>query len=89
MPRPFLKWAGGKRQLLKDLIKRTPQNFDTYHEPFIGGGALFFALQRDNRLSKAVISDINAELIDTYITIRDYVENVIELLATYPHKEDF
>ncbi|MCP4128741.1 MAG: Dam family site-specific DNA-(adenine-N6)-methyltransferase, partial [Gammaproteobacteria bacterium] len=47
------------------------------------------ALQRDNRLSKAVISDINAELIDTYITIRDYVENVIELLATYPHKEDF
>ncbi|MCP4128984.1 MAG: hypothetical protein GY753_18285 [Gammaproteobacteria bacterium] len=36
VPRPFLKWAGGKRQLLQDLIKRTPQNFDTYHEPFKG-----------------------------------------------------
>lgn len=88
-PRPFIKWVGGKRQLLKDLTKRLPKNIDTYHEPFVGGGALFFELHRSNRFKNAIISDTNAELIDTYIAIRDHVENVIKLLATYPHNESF
>ena len=88
-PRPFVKWVGGKRQLLKELVQRIPQHFGAYHEPFVGGGALFFELYRSKRISKAVISDMNAELIDTYIAIRDYVEDVTGILATYPHNEDF
>lgn len=88
-PRPFIKWVGGKRQLLKDLTKRLPKDINTYHEPFVGGGALFFELYRNNRFKNAIISDTNAELIDTYIAIRDHAENVIEILATYPHDESF
>lgn len=66
-----------------------PQRLGVYHEPFIGGGALFFELYRRGFLSKAVISDLNTELIDAYIAIRDQVEEVINLLATYPHNADF
>ena len=47
-PRPFVKWAGGKRNLLPELIDRLPDEYARYHEPFIGGGALFFALVRNN-----------------------------------------
>jgi DNA adenine methylase len=62
IPRPFLKWCGGKTQLLPELILRAPLSYGTYREPFLGGGALFFALQP----KKAVLSDINEELITTY-----------------------
>ncbi len=51
-PRPFLKWAGGKTQLVKELIPRLPTAINRYFEPFLGGGALFFALQK-NKLMKA------------------------------------
>ena len=54
-PRPFIKWAGGKRQLIDEIISSFPANYGRYFEPFIGGGALFFAIQPDN----AYISDIN------------------------------
>lgn len=64
---PFLKWAGGKRQLLEKIIDRMPKSFNNYYEPFIGGGALLFELQP----SKAVINDINASLINAYITIAE------------------
>ena len=50
-PRPFVKWAGGKRQLLPALLRRLPQSFRRYHEPFVGGGALFFALRGQNRFA--------------------------------------
>jgi DNA adenine methylase len=89
IPRPFLKWAGGKRQLVKDLVKRAPLNFGNYHEPFVGGGALFFELYRNGQIHHAFISDLNAELIDTYIAIRDQVNDVLRLLAEYPHNKDF
>ena len=88
-PRPFLKWAGGKTQIVDELLNRIPGHFDSYHEPFVGGGALFFRLYRDSKIRHALISDLNAELIDTYIAIRDQVEDVIKLLAEYPHAEDF
>ena len=60
---PFLKWAGGKRQLLPEIRKRIPARFHTYFEPFVGAGAVFFDLQP----KKAVINDINFEL-DKYIS---------------------
>jgi hypothetical protein len=60
--RPFLKWAGGKRQLLPSLLRYAPRDAATYFEPFIGGGALFFALQP----KRAVLADVNERLIRTY-----------------------
>ncbi|MGQ9480056.1 DNA adenine methylase [Chloroflexus sp.] len=79
--RPFLKWAGGKSQLLPELSRRIPTRFGRYHEPFVGGGALFFYLWNNGLLRHgAMLSDLNAELIDCYIAVRDEVEDLIELL---------
>lgn len=89
LPRPFLKWAGGKTQLTDSLLERMPIYFYTYHEPFVGSGALFFRLYRDQKIKHAILSDINAELVDTYIAIRDHVGDVIQLLSNFPHDEKF
>jgi len=78
-PAPPLKWLGGKRQLLQELMPRTPPEFGTYFEPFSGGAALFWALQP----KAAVLGDSNARLIRTYRAIRDDVEDVIELLSIF------
>lgn len=78
-PRPFVKWVGGKRQLLPELLMYKPERFGTYHEPFVGGGALFFALRPAN----AVLSDSNPRLVRTWRGIRDRVEEVIEHLERY------
>ncbi|MCL4137818.1 UNVERIFIED_CONTAM: hypothetical protein GTU68_018386 [Idotea baltica] len=83
--KPFVKWVGGKTQLLPELLKRVPQSFDTYYEPFIGGGALFFALQP----RKAVLSDLNNELIDCYNTIRSNVEPLVFALGKHIHEEAY
>lgn len=80
---PFVKWAGGKRQLLPELIKRVPK-FTTYCEPFVGGGALFFYLQP----KKAIINDFNKDLINTYITIQNDVESLIQYLSTYKNDSE-
>ena len=63
--KPFVKWAGGKRQLLGEILERIPRTYDNYIEPFLGGGAVLFALQP----KRALINDINASLIHTYKTI--------------------
>ena len=65
---PFVKWAGGKRQLIDKIIEKMPTNYNNFFEPFIGGGALFFSLTPEN----AVINDINSALINVYMTIRDF-----------------
>jgi DNA adenine methylase len=83
--RPFLKWAGGKRQLLPSLLQHSPSNPPTYFEPFIGGGALFFAM----RPKRAVLADVNARLIRTYRGVQKDVEEVIRLLRSYPHDPTF
>ena len=81
--KPFLKWAGGKKQLLPEIEKRLPskikktKRIDTYFEPFIGGGALFFYLMSNYKVKKAFISDINPELILVYNVIKN---NPIELI---------
>ncbi len=89
LPRPFVKWAGGKAQLTDELLVRTPESFRNYYEPFVGGGALFFSLYRADRIRRAWLSDLNSELVDTYIAIRDDVEALIGLLSTYRHDRDF
>lgn len=80
---PILKWAGGKRQLLGELIPRVPSYTGKYIEPFMGGGALFFALSPD----KAVLGDCNAELINLYKTIKRNPIPVIEALQQYKNTE--
>lgn len=83
-PRPFLKWAGGKSKLITQYIPFFPENFNTYYEPFLGGGAVFFHL-----LPKAaVLSDINPELINVYCCVRDDVESLIVLLEKHQEKHD-
>jgi DNA adenine methylase len=89
LPRPFLKWAGGKTQLADALLARTPPAFSSYHEPFVGSGALFFRLYRERKMARAILSDINPELIDTYLAIRDQPEAVIKLLGEFPYEEAF
>lgn len=74
--RPFLKWPGGKRQLLPELLKRIPPKYGTYHEPFVGGGALFFALAPVD----AQLGDMNPRLVKTYSTVKLSVEPLIERL---------
>ncbi len=77
--KPFLKWVGGKRSVLSELENRMPSEFVEYHEPFIGGGALYFSLQP----SKAFISDVNLHLIVTYSAVRDDVEGLIKELEKH------
>ena len=79
--RPFVKWAGGKRQLLDELTQDLPY-FENYHEPFIGGGALFFRLEAMNRIKRAYLSDSNAELINTYSVIKNEVFELMSELAS-------
>jgi len=86
-PRPFLKWAGGKNQLLPELVRRSPARFATYHEPFLGGGALFFELYSLGRIRKAVLSDVNPHLVDAYLAVRDRAHEVIRLLRQHPHEQ--
>lgn len=87
MAKPFLKWAGGKSALVPELQKHVPAQYGVYHEPFLGGGALFFALQP--RL--ALLSDANPLLMKTYEAVRDHVENVIGQLrdTASQHTETF
>lgn len=87
--RPFLKWAGGKSQLLADILDRFPANFGTYHEPFVGSGALFFRLASESRLKKVSLSDINRNLIDTWTALRDDVEVVISYLLDHINDPDW
>lgn len=82
--KPFVKWAGGKKQLLPELRSSYPEELGReltkYAEPFVGGGAVLFDILSSYKLSEIYISDVNAELIDTYHAIRDYCEDLISFL---------
>lgn len=89
--KPFLKWAGGKGQLLSQLSMHLPKRINdeafTYIEPFVGGGAmLFYMLQHYGKIKKAVINDVNEDLILAYRIIRDEVEKLIEMLSDLEDK---
>jgi DNA adenine methylase len=78
-----LKWAGGKRQLLDQLLRKTPATYETYIEPFFGGGALFFALLPE----RSIVADSNPELIHFYITLRDDLPGLIEAARRWKSNE--
>ena len=81
-PRPFLKWAGGKNKLIQQYIPYFPKKFKTYYEPFLGGGAIFFYLNPQ----LAVLTDINAELVNTYRCVKNNVEELILILKEHQLK---
>lgn len=77
--RPFLKWAGGKRSILPDLLERMPPAYGTYYEPFLGGGALFFAAHP----AAAYLADVNLTLVLAYQAVRDDVDGLIAALGVH------
>lgn len=83
VPKPFVKWAGGKRQLLPILTHHMPKKYNSYFEPFLGGGALLFHLLSENPRQKCYMSDLNSDLILAYVTIRDKVGELITLLKCH------
>jgi len=85
VPKPFLKWAGGKRQLISQMDQHFPKEFNTYIEPFIGGGAIFFYLLS----KKSILIDINDELINTYKIIRNNISELIELLRKHKNEREY
>lgn len=90
--KPFVKWAGGKRQIMPEIKKYVPENYDTFYEPFVGGGAVFFELAP----RKAVLNDYNSELMNVFECIKDEVKfdkmckelNKHEMLHSKEHYED-
>lgn len=79
---PFVKWAGGKRQLIEKIMDKIPSEYNTFYEPFIGGGALFFSLKPYN----SKINDINEALINTYRTIRDNPDEFINVIDEFDQR---
>ncbi|MDP2637027.1 MAG: DNA adenine methylase [bacterium] len=77
--RPFLKWVGGKRSILSELLARMPKDYKNYCEPFIGGGALFFAAQPE----RAYLSDVNYQLVLAFLAVKHEVEGVIANLKIH------
>ena len=89
--KPFLKWVGGKRQLLADIAPLVPDQFTRYIEPFVGGGAVFFHLSEqliDNK-TPSLINDINPELVNCYQMVKAQTDELIELLKTHQHDKDY
>jgi DNA adenine methylase len=82
--KPILKWAGGKTQLLTDLVPKMPKKYGRYIEPFFGGGALFFAVRPEN----GIIADSNPELVNLYRSVAADVESVIDQLRRYENTEE-
>jgi DNA adenine methylase len=85
MAEPILKWVGGKRQLLQELRAHFPISYEGYHEPFIGGGAVFFEMEP----TEGSINDLNRRLITFYEVIRDYPEDLIEENQRHRYEEDY
>ncbi len=83
IPKPFVKWAGGKRQLIPILNENLPESFGTYFEPFLGGGALLFHMLTERNGQKCSISDLNSDLVLAYTTIRDRVDDLITSLKNH------
>jgi len=85
-PKPFVKWAGGKRQLIPAIEKHLPEKFSSYFEPFLGGGALLFHLLSENKNLKGNVSDLNSDLVLSYVTIRDNLNGLLKSLQKHSNK---
>jgi DNA adenine methylase len=81
---PFLKWAGGKRQLLPEIRKLIPKKIRRYYEPFIGGGAVLFGIQP----KQATVNDFNSELINCYQVIKDQPEELLEVIGQHQNTSE-
>jgi len=90
-PKPIVKWAGGKWRLINKLLPYFPAEFNNYHEPFLGSGAVFFSLFLEiaSRKAKAYISDLNDELINLYEVVRDDVEGIIGVSRGHIYDKDY
>lgn len=88
VPRPILKWAGGKSRLVPRIVQLLPERMETYYEPFAGGAAVLFSLAHAQRFQRAVLSDRNKDLVDVYRAVKSKVRSLIDLLATYSHDRD-
>lgn len=88
---PFMKWPGGKRALLPAILPLVPCEIATYYEPFVGGGAVFFALAAECRFRHAVIGDANLRLVRSYTAVRDNIDSVIVKLGIHAaaHCKDY
>ena len=87
--KPFLKWAGGKGQLIKEIEKYYPfekGKITKYAEPFVGGGAVLFDILSKYDIEEVYISDINAELINTYVIVREHIDELVKLLIKYQNE---
>ena len=83
--KPFLKWVGGKRQLIPEIVKYMPQSYGHYFEPFIGGGALFF----DQMPAQATLSDVNEELVNAYWQVQTNPDGLIACLQQHRYDKDY
>ena len=86
---PFAKWCGGKTKLLPEILPRLPEKIRTYYEPFLGGGAVFFALAAEGRFKRAVVGDANKELMETYASLLVEPDKVIALLSKHVYDEEY
>ncbi len=82
---PFLKWVGGKRQIMPVIEQHLPKGIKAYIEPFIGGGAVLFHLQPNN----AIVNDFNSELVNVYTVIKDNLENLIIDLQKHKNESEY
>jgi len=87
LKKPFLRWTGGKNWLVKEIsLLASKISYNEYHEPFIGGGSVFFSLNNKN---KSYLSDYNADLINTYNQVKENPEKIIEHLKQFPQNKKF
>lgn len=84
--KPFIKWAGGKTRLLPKLLPYVPQSIRNYHEPFLGGGAMYFAVA-DRVEGTSYLSDLNEELLNAWIAVRDHADELEAVLDDYREKD--
>lgn len=88
--KPFIRWAGGKRWLLKHIDQLLPSSFNNYHEPFLGGGSIFLYLKNTNKIqNQSFLSDSNEDLINTYKVLKSNSYELIKVLETYKNEKDF
>lgn len=89
-PKPFLRWAGGKQWLIKELESFLPEEINNYHEPFLGGGSVFIYLKSQGKIKgHSYLSDLNKDLINSYVTVRDDLEELIKKLKTFKNEPGF
>ncbi|MHA2407685.1 MAG: DNA adenine methylase [Candidatus Ranarchaeia archaeon] len=88
IPRPFVKWAGSKARMIPHLKKYIPKKFERYFEPFLGGGAVFFYLSKiQSQTFAAFLSDLNEELVNSYLVVRNHLPELLQLLIN--HQENY